>query len=108
MLCEFSNANSIFGGLLHATVWYNDRSYHPLFNMAPFAVQPIVFLVLRGGEQDDQMKKGYEIIMKEYEDIKNMCERKHGLNVGLVLFFVLQALVMFLLTDVHKIQVAEM
>ncbi len=108
MLCEFSNANSIFGGLLHATVWYNDRSYHPLFNMAPFAVQPIVFLVLRGGEQDDQMRKGYEIIMKEYEDIKNMCERKHGLNVGLVLFFVLQALVMFLLTDVHKIQVAEM
>ncbi len=76
--------------------------------MAPFAVQPIVFLVLRGGEQDDQMKKGYEIIMKEYEDIKNMCERKHGLNVGLVLFFVLQALVMFLLTDVHKIQVEEM
>lgn len=96
MLCEFSNANSIFGGLLHAAVWYNDKSYHPLFNMAPFAVQPIAFLVQRGGEQDDQMRKGYESIMKEYEDIKNRCERKHGLNVGLVLFFVLQALVMFL------------
>lgn len=54
------------------------------------------------------MRKGYESIMKEYEDIKNTCERKHGLNVGLVLFFVLQTLVMFLFTDVHIIKVAEM
>lgn len=79
-----SNLNSIFGGLLHAAVWYNNRSYHPLFNMAPFVVQPIVFLVQRGGEQDDQMRKGYnESIGGCY---KQVCKRT-WFEIGLVYFF---------------------